>query len=510
MKRVPLWIWAGLAIVILCIVIVYTRDTREGFQFKTLNVPYTKEVFLVGAVGTYATPAYGNGVLYQDAATVCQKYGATLATLPQLKLALDASANWCKVGGWIAGDTSHLYYPEIACNDDTNPCDDQPDGTVSTRTRCVRKIPLPPSQKGFAICYGTKPAYGSDSDVQDFNDSNYSILDTQAVQETMTGGTNQADLLPYSFTASQALWGLEQPEIRFNTNDRRGKTARQYLKENLNTVNTTIRNTVDPNTLSNEDLAAWAQAKMKSCTAIGEVRGKIVENLTALRQVIATVEGRVKGTFDAKQENMDLQRQVAYICKNFTPEQSPACARMAGIDFDIFYRAGTGNTGLDSKVLSDLEDLNYQLRFQECFIQRALLKIQILSDTLMCPAPDAATAAVLGDYKTSPTTYYPETCEDLSKNAEWAALTGDNDKRFTIKKNIGYVSGEALRYAFEEISPFFNYPGYESLFTGILEQLSILIRIPSLNDYSNSDELFKTFPTRSQGLASLLRTFFTS
>jgi hypothetical protein len=500
MKRVPpKWIWAGLAIVLLCIVIAWHCkgwSITEGFQYKTLNVPYTKEVFLVGNTGSFA-----NGVLYQDAEKVCQKYGATLATMDQLKLATDASANWCRYGGWISGDSANLYYPQTACPNDTNPC------VYNTRSTCLRKM-APQSGKGYATCYGVKPNFGSEADIQFFNDLYYSVLDTPAVTNTMTGGANPTDLIPYTFTASQALWALEQTKFTTVTKEGVSKSARQWLRENLNTVNTTIRTAADPTPVANEDINAWFQAKTKSCEAIASVRSDIGARLNSLKQIIATVEGRTRGTFYAKQENMDLQREVAYICKGLTAEQSPACSRLASIDFDIFYKSS--GTNIDTKILSDLQQLNYDLRYQECFIQRALLKIQILSDYLKCPAADAATQALLGDYKTSPTTYYPDTCEDLSKNAEWAQLTGDNDKRFTIKKNIGYVSSEALRVAFEEISPFFASEGYRDLFRNLLQYLSILIRIPDLNEYYSTDEILKSFPSRVADIVSSATAKFTS
>lgn len=510
MKRITLWIW-GFSIVLLFLVLWLSKrnySLLEGFQYKTLNVPYLSEVFLVGQPGNRNAPNYANGVTYDAAVAKCKELGGTLATMDQLRLARDASANWCKIGGWIEGDRSNLYYPSAGCSADLNPCVDGP-----AKDNCVRKIPVPAQGKGFATCYGVKPELGSESAPFYFNDVAYSILDTAAVQSVISG-SNETGLDTVSYTASQALYALERPEVRFTTvlpSTGAGKTARKWLRENAETVNMTIRTAVEPGTLSNEDIAAWRQAQAKSCEIVATVRGQIVERITRLKQVIATVEGRTRGTFYAKQENMDFQREIAYVCQGLTADQSPACSRMMKVDFDVFYKPTADKQGIDTEVLSDLEDLNYQLRLQECAIQRALLKLQILSDYIKCPAPDAATMGLLGDYKIGATgTYYPDTCEDLSKNTDWAALTGEKDQRFTIRKNIGYVSVDALRIAFEEISPFFNYAGYGQAMNEIFKYLSILIRIPDLNDYFTSDDNFKMIPSRLANIVSSASAFFTS
>lgn len=508
MKGQP-FLWICIVGILLIAISVLWCPLREGFQqdFKTLNIPYMKEVFLVGNTGDSRTPSYQNGVLPEDAAGVCQNLGASLATLDQLKLAMDASANWCKAGAWIAGDSANLYYPSWGCGD-TAPCSEAP----LNRSACIRKIP-PQNGKGFVACYGTKPELGT-TNVQPFNTTGiaYSVLDTQAVADTLSAGpTDSTDITPYAFTPSQALWALEQ--TRFTTVKKgTSPTAREYLRANIGSVNTAIRNAADPDTaVTNEDLNAWQTAKAKTCQTLSAVRDDIVQRIGVLKQVIASVEGKTRGTFYAKQESMELQRQVSYVCAGYTPEQSPACGRLASIDFDLFYKPNATRTGIDTKVLSDLQSLNYNLRLQECTIQVALGKLQILSDTLMCPAADAATMAVLGDYKVGPTTYYPPTCKDLVKEGpEWAAFTGANEKRFTIGKNIGYVSSETLRVAFEEISPFFQYAGYDKAFTDILQYLSILIRIPDLNDYYSSDENFKSIGDRVGAIVSSVTAFFST
>lgn len=158
MKRSTLWIWV-LSIALLFVVLLLSRRSGsilEGFQYKTLNVPYLSEVFLLGTVGNRNAPAYDNGFTYDEAVAKCKDIGATLATLDQLRLARDASANWCKIGGWIDGDRKNLYYPSAGCSADLNPCVDGP-----AKEDCVRKIPVPPQGKGFPTCYGVKPDLGS-------------------------------------------------------------------------------------------------------------------------------------------------------------------------------------------------------------------------------------------------------------------------------------------------------------------------------------------------------------
>jgi hypothetical protein len=222
----------------------------------------------------------------------------------------------------------------------------------------------------------------------------------------------------------------------------------------------------------------------------------MVAQLTALKQLMTTVQLRTRAVIGAKKENMNLQAEVAAICRGAV---SPACSTLASIDFDIFYKEG------GTQILSDLETLNYTLAQRECEIQKAALKLQILTDTFGCPA--VAGSEILGNSRTA-AGYYPNTCDPLTNDPVFKYFTGDNDTRFTVKKDLGYVPAEELKVAFEEISSYFDSPGYAPLFAKILDQLSILLRVPSLNDYATGSQNITTINDTITNIGkSLVRIF---
>lgn len=507
---------------ILCIVIVgfflFQKSFREGFQaYRELNVDYLDEIFLVGYPGNAANPTYENGYTKADAQKACEQFGATLATKQEMSTLKDISANWCAVGGWVADDDANLYFP----NDPTakrgaasclNPPGSSVFGGPSNETRIhIRKMPVPPSGKGFANCRGVKPSAGT-SGVQELNETAYSYFDTDAMIRLMNG--DNEDMVPFVFSRSQALYAMLQTQ--FNRTQ-----ARELLRTTFGTtLNQNVRAAADPSTVA-RDTESWVQAKAKSCDALNTVYTEVLKRLAALKAVVAAVQGQTMGTYYAKKENMDLQKEIAYVCVNLTAANSPACRRLASIDFDTFYKATDGAGTADTKVLADLEDLNSQLTMRECEIQRAALKMETLLGALRCgggsemrDVPDA-TKALLGQYYIpSRASYFPDTdanplCKLQDDDPKWREFFEENgDSRFTIRKNIGYVNSEMLRSALEEISPFFAASGYTELFPAILNQLSILLRQPTLNDYMGSDSNLNEVSNKSRGILDRMTRIF--
>jgi hypothetical protein len=313
------------------------------------------------------------------------------------------------------------------------------------------------------------------------------------------------DMLPYSFTPAQALYGLRATRFQTSGTATSGAlSARRYLMQNLASLNANIRKDAEPGTLSNEDVAAWAAAKAKSCEALKGIQDTMVAQLNATKAVMSKVQMRTMGTYYAKQENMGFQREIAVICNKQTAATSPACARLASIDFDIFYQPGPNGT----KILSDLENLNYTLALRECEIQKAALKLQVLTDALQCRSGQYDAASLGQNYIAALGTYYPDTCERLDTDPTFRMFTKGADTRFTVAKNIGYVNSELLKVAFEEISPYFSNPGYSDLFGRILDQLSVLLRVPTLNDYNTSQQNITSINTTVSGLNAFLTRLF--
>jgi hypothetical protein len=463
------------------------RGILEGFQYRELNVDYRKEVYLVAFEDRPANPDYSAAFTKEEAQAKCESFGATLASTAQLRELKDIGANWCNVGAWVSDDDANLYFPidprskgnvsGASCSKTGSTKVDMPGDTSTDENSIhIRRRPLPANKKGFAACYGVKPAVGEPG-VQFLNMSEniYSYFDTLAMMNVMEG--NGKDMIPFSFTPAQALYAMQQ--TRFNPT-----AAREYLRANFaGNLNKNIRNKdADPADIA-RDTEDWTEAKRKSCETLRTVYTEMRNRVAALKAVIAAVQGQTNGTYFAKKENMNLQREIGYVCMNLSAEGSPACKRLASIDYEMFYKNN------DTTVLANLEDLNNLLTLRECEIQRSALKMQTLLEILKCDLPPDFND-MFGNFKPPQLNgaYFPDTnakpvCT-LQDDKDWAEFFEENgDTRFTIRKNIGYVNSELLKNALEEISPFFAAAGFASLFnTTILQQLSVLIRMPSLVD----------------------------
>jgi hypothetical protein len=506
------WLWMIWCIGILIVIWAAIRGplgtASEPFQdlnYKTLNVSYDKEVYVIK--GNYTTQA--------DAATACKNSGAELATLEQIKRAQDASANWCTImdrspAAWISDSTTDLYYPSASCST-TDPCED---GT--TGNTCLRKKSATTAGNKYAACYGTKPAEKDAYLIDYFNPLNYSIFDTDLLTRTMNGTKADESTMGLVFTPSQALYALDQTYDRTNTSRYSHTRARERLVNNMATINTTIRNDVEPSTITNENLAEWANGRQKTCSTLGELQTALTAKVQQVKLLIDKVNAYTNGAINAKNENIDMQQEVAYVCRGMSADTSPACKRLAEIDYEVYFKGVTG--GDTPKVLADLENLNMLLYSRQCEIRVAARQIQILSRALSCEQQgfqyDAATLGqnfiqALGEF-------YPidpsDPCADLSGNSQYQSFKPyfAADTRFTAGKSVPYVDSERLKLSLEQLSPYFNEPGYGALFQQILDSLSFLLRIPSLNDYSNSFTNFRDIQKSIESVTNFMPSIWGS
>jgi len=194
---------------------------------------------------------------------------------------------------------------------------------------------------------------------------------------------------------------------------------------------------------------------------------------------------------------MNFQRDIAYVCRGATPDTSPACKRLAELDYAILYADPTGSGSL----FKGLDNLNAMLAMRECELQTGLTALQKLMDTLTCGAAPINlpfNTAALGNFKTAGGKFYGW----AKNNSQDNAYTGQFPGLMTAE-SIGYIPSEDLKKALEEISPFFTSPGYATLFNGILNQLSVLLRIPELNDYTTAKQNLETnIPKRMETIAA--------
>ena len=493
------WIILAVSIALVCILYYLKRFTKEGFQTPTdFNIDYPiKEVFLVGDIGsadistlygpaTNMTKAY----TWTEALDMCTSLGADLATKEQVGVALDASGHWC-APGWVKDDKTAAYYPS---NQSGCLSTDANETTVGAGSKnAVKKRAN--ITKAFATCYGVKPAQQSKL-ILPFAPNYTRLAETPAIGIVSTGnGLN--DIFPFTYAPELAYYALENYSAqrpKYNS-----QMAREYLNKNFNTINSTIRRAVEPDTMSNEDMAAWTGKELeKSCDSIATVQDNLIDRLESLRVVFQTLQNTTLAAVGAKYESMDLQAKVNYICAAMDADSSPACAKLATIDFETYYNSG------NTKILGDLEEINYNLALRECEIQTTLRDVQKIMRILNCEAKGKPfNTSVLGNYLKADGTYFKcKALEPYGIEKDNPGVDDPNDPRFKVRSEIGYNYEQDLRKSLEGISPYFNNAGYAKLFDTILAQLSILIRLPSLKDYADGQTNLNTITARLRGITS--------
>jgi hypothetical protein len=509
--------WIGLLVGLVLIYILWLRrpGTKEGFQtadYKTLNVDYPmREVYLVGDNSVSLSSDYSKGYTYQEAADICKKYDAEPATLQDLKNMYDSSAHWC-AGGWLAGDPNNLYYPSsggglgATCFNLNYTCIHP---STDEAKNCIRKIPVTPTNnKGFALCKGVKPPQGTPY-IKGFNPISYTILDTDVVSYVQNQSNPTKDIFPISFTPQQAYYALEK--TNFNLKD-----ARQYLKDNYTSINADIRNdaaVLVTNPLSefgdnNTELTGWENSPQKSCEILGQIQSFYTERLTTLRTIFQSIRARTEAVYWTKEESMNLQSEIAAICADYTSTTSPACTKLATIDYTIFYNNDTDDrTKSNTEILAALESLNYTLASLQCEMQSAFKHLQVIMDTLKCS--NTFDTAALGNYQSSDGSYLQ--CSDILQFAckvVDGVETCPQDPRFLVADKIGYNTEQSILIALKGVSPLFNLPGYKAAFESILNNLSYVLNLPSLNDYSTSAGNFMSITKLTASIHKTIKSLF--
>jgi hypothetical protein len=261
-------------------------------------------------------------------------------------------------------------------------------------------------------------------------------------------------------------------------------------------------------------MTKWVDAKKQTCANLQDLQKALTDRMTQVRQTMDRVNAYTDGSIAAKDENIRLQKEVAYICRGMTAETSPACRRLAELDYVTFYK-GVDTDPTNAKVLADLEKLNMTLKIRECEIRMTSSRLQRLMDALKCSEQGVTyDAATLGNnFVTALQQYYAtlpdDPCADISGiYPEFKPYLGEADTRFTAGKSVPYANSELLKLALEQLSPYFSEPGYASLFDSMLNNLSVLLRIPELNDYSTAVDNFKKISTRVGAISKFMPDAF--
>jgi integrase/recombinase XerD len=434
-----------------------------------------KEVFLVAPtthsinsipVSSYVTPnnnVYINqGYTWNDAKKICLGYGGDLATYDELQRAYKNGGNWCPAG-WINDNENNRRTYYLPSN--TNKC-----GLTIIPPTPVAGMPVSNSSgiaKAFAICNAPKPADPTIS-VHNFNNFQYSMIPDMLLSAVTDG--SGADLFPLRFTPSQGYYALFNEGIETNNEgiETNGKfswsKARNWLKTNYNTVDSNILGsqgyTDNPSNWTN-----LSAAVNRSCELIRAQDDTISQQILILQNHFIDISGYVVGAFKAKNENSKFQGMLYDVCRGTTPASSPACAKLATLDFDLFYTNPTVNT------LADLEELNNQIFLRREEICQMLYNIRLVRNTLGCTYQQRAQ------------------CQGCVLRPATSDRRAVNDCSNTTLFDLNNVA--ALKYSLEEISPLFEIPAYKEILSSVMENLSYIVEAPSLASFENIDSKAK-------------------
>lgn len=452
--------WALLSLACLGVLVLIWRRARqaatlEGFQTsgapRDLNVDYPlKEVYLVaplsdvyGAPGSISMTSAGS---QETAKATCAQFGAELATLAQVQKAADLSGSWC-APGWTADSATQPYSVQSGLKDCGN--------TIPLGAYAV-PVATGTTPKGYAICYGVKPPFPT-AGVQSFNRSDYNMVSAMDLV-AVTDGTPD-ELVPFSFKPAQALSKIDELILKGPPGGMNIKRVRAALIADLNTNNLTELN----KRILAVSEPGYVDELTQSCSQLASVANEFKTSLVTLKSLYQDISGGTYAAISAKTENSSLQQRIATLCKNETETTSPGCARLAEIDYTVYY-------GKDAAPLVDLEGLNYALMSRECELQNVMAALKRVSTGAGCPYD----ATLFGD---NPDETVGCDVDDRSQTAYPNA--------FRVGKQIGFNAVEELKRALQEIAPYITSTGFQSTMEKVLSRLSYILRIPTLGDYQD-------------------------
>jgi len=437
---------------------------------------------------------YSSAYSLEEAKAKCVSMGATLATREQIIKAAALGATWC-VAGWAAD--GKIYTPvQQRCTSITGQT------TVDVKNANGNDVILPngkpaklleitntPPAKAYALCWGVKPSEPA-VNVHAFSPTSYNMLNPDLVSSVMNPGFN--DLYPGTFTADQAHYALEQSG--YNIGAAEGTNpARKYLIDNIAATGST-----NPDTKIYKTDSGYAEdmeyGSMDVCPILASTRSKFVEKFGKLRRVFSDVSGAVISMLGAKNENAKFSAKLQDICFEETPRSSPACMTLATLDFSLLYNTSGPTTNLlgtagdsdfnvidtSTSRLAALEALNTFKFMREEELCTAHQRIQTIETFIGCSSTSRDSIGSQCAYVNVGSGLPPHLgMIGLDVNAE-----------------------EFLKSRLQEISPYFTSSNYTQLVSGILNQLSLTLRLPSLNDFSTSNERFKQVQERISAIQS--------
>jgi hypothetical protein len=440
---------------------------------------------------------YANAYTFQDAQAMCASFGATLATPGQLSIAAYLAGYWLPFG-WASDGNRYSIIPKNMSYRFPKTMKWTIGGSTSSSgsasaspydsLRLLKTGALPASSSGagsgssgqlvaFPICWGVKPTQPT-MNVVDFNEMEYSMF-TSDVISYVTQPT-QSDLLQTVFTPDQAVYALQQ--TNYNINDGGTNPARKFLigdsgSSGFANVNREIYKAAVGSAQYNQDNI---NLTLEPCKILLNTFNNFQAQFNALRKVMSDVSGGVIAMQNAKGENADFQMNMELICEVESPTTSPACARLATLDYEILYN--TDKSDISTTRIATLELLNHNLFARQGELCQAMQNLFAIQKILSCPSsnkgiPDCAYRALGPDPNSGSTLMM----NDLQPN------------------NVEY-----LRILLQEISPYFGVTTYQKLIGDILDKLSVMIDMPNLNDFNTSTDNFNAVDKEIKAIRQFL------
>ena len=522
-KQLDSWICIGIFIVTIVFIWWRWKTLYEGFQsvVNTNEISGTRtepniryplsEVYLVAPNDAidwvdiydknYADRSYSlNGYTYTQAQKVCQDLGGDLATFAQVQKALALGGNWC-VKGWIKdGKTTGGIpaYPVYLSQDSYNSCGEitgiySTMGTLSTpRGTNVVDTNLN-NAVAFPICYAPKPVNPAVA-IQPFSALNYSWIDSATLQAIKTGEYNlidpeqSKDIFPVVFTDDQVNYALMNVPNSFNTTTNTWSTilVRNYLVRNTATVNAGI--------MSATQGEYTDDPSMNSCTSLSSIDGSYAVKISTLQTLFKDVSGSILNAIRSKFENSEIQANIFNICKGLTPEASPACAKLATIDYDTFY------TNPTHSVLSDLETLTYNRNVLESELCIGIIAVQQVKQVVGCT------------YTSQAANYCKGICNpnDPTSNCFISTQIAYGPDNITQYIDFDQTNVEALKVALMNISPMFTTSAYKDIVASAITSLTTVLIDPKLIDFSNAKQKIGFINEAIKNMKTILETGYSS
>lgn len=500
------WKWGILLLLGLVLAAFIYCNSTEGFQIQTMNMTYPlKELYLhapnIRGKADYVDPVGGNynyssAYSLEEAKAKCVAMGATLATREQIIKAAALGATWC-VAGWASDGNKYAPVQQKCASMAAQTVVDVKNTNGNNvilpggKPAKLFQITNNPPAKAYPLCWGVKPSEPT-VNVHAFSPTSYNMLNPDLVSSVMNPGFN--DLYPGTFTADQAHYALE--ENNYNIGAQEGDNpARKYLIANIAATGSTNPDTKIYKTDSGytEDME---YGSMDVCPILASTRAKFVNKFGKLRSIFSDVSGAVISMLGAKNENAKFAAKLQDICSEETPQSSPACMTLATLDFSLLYNTSGPTTNLlgtagdsdfnvvDSSTsrLAALEALNTFKFMREEELCMAHQRIQTIETFIECPSTSR---------------------DSIGSQCAYVNVGSG------LPQHLGMIgldvnAEEFLKLRLQEISPYFATSNYAQLVSGILNQLSLTLRLPSLNDFSTSNERFK----QAQDRISAIQSYF--